>query len=1175
MPVKNPKFVHLHVHSEYSLLDGLSKISGLVKHVKENGMGAVAISDHGVMYGAIEFYKKAVEEGVKPIIGMEGYVTKEDHKLKKERGKGKNYHILLLAKNAEGYQNLIKLTSIAHLEGYYYRPRFDKETLKKYSKGLICTSACVQGETPQALLDGSYKEAKETAQWYLDVFGKDYYLELQRHEYEKYVDRAEDPEIKRNILGQIDTEKAVNEGLVKLSRDMGIPLIATNDAHYIGKEDAEAQDALVCVATGKNVSETKRLRFVDTPSFYVRSPAEMGELFPDFPEALENTIKIADKCDLEIKLGQWFFPEVELPEKTTPEKFLKDEAKEGLGKKFDKVTDELKERLNYELDIICKRGYAPYFLIFQDLASWARRRGIPINTRGSAAGSLVSYSLGITSVDPIYYGLPFERFLNPFRPSPPDIDLDVSDERREEMIEYLTKKYGNQKVAQICTFGRMLARGAVRDIARVLGYPYATGDRISKLIPQGSQGFPMSIEKALKESRELEELYTSDADAKKIIDLARHIEGNARHVSVHAAGVVISPHALTDFTPLQKEPSGEKIITQYEMHACEDVGLVKLDLLGIRNLSILENAVKLVKETTDKKVDLSQIPIDDKETFKMLSRGETLGTFQLSGSGVTRYLTELKPERIEDINAMIALYRPGPMANIPEYIARKKGEKPVTYYHPKMEKYLDKSYGILVYQEDLLFTAIELAGYNWEEVDKFRKAVGKKIPEEMAKQHIKFVDGCIKNSGMTKKEAEKIWKLFEPFQGYGFNKAHAASYGMVAYQTAYMKAKYPVEFMTALLTAESGDSDKISLGVSGCRQMGIKVLPPDINESGVHFTIVENKESLDGKAVRFGLSAIKNVGKAAIEAILGARKSGHFTSFVDFISRVDGRKVNKRVLESLIKVGALGIFGTRSSLLSSLEEVRAKAGRSSSRENQQGLFSQDEVAKSNSSAAMALNDVPEFSDDELQNLERQLMGFSLTAKPVDELISGLDLFATHKIMEILSEELVETGVSVAGVISEVRVVITRRTGAQMAFVKVTDETGAIDLVVFPKTYQGTKEIWLENTPILVSGKLDHRDEGVSLIAETVETKQSLKAKGGKPELKIEQVYIRIPETASIQNLKKLKEVLLGHPGRQRVILVFEGDEGRKVDTQIKISWDRDLARLIASVLEEETVFGVQ
>jgi DNA polymerase-3 subunit alpha len=823
-----------------------------------------------------------------------------------------------------------------------------------------------------------------------------------------------------------------------------------------------------------------------------------------------------------------------------------------------KITNKIKSRTDYEMDIIIKKGYAPYFLIFMDIVNWANERGIITNTRGSAAGSLVSYVLGITTVDPIKYYLPFERFLNPHRPSPPDIDLDVADNRREEVINYICEKYGKEKVAQICTFGRMLSRGSVRDTARVLGYEYAIGDRISKLIPPPRQGFPITIPKALKEVRELKEMYESSADAKKILDLATQIEGNARHISVHAAGIVAAPSAITNFTPVQKEPSGDKIITQYEMHACEDVGLIKLDILGIRNLSILGSAIEIVKKTQNKIIDIRSIPINDKKTYEMLSRGDTMGTFQLSGSGMTRFLKDLGPTKVEDLMAMVALYRPGPMSVIPEYISRKKDPKLVEYLDPRMKKYLKPSYGLLVYQDDLLFTALELAGYDWVETDKFRKAVGKKIPEEMAAQKEKFTKGIVKN-GQTKQFANKLWNLFEPFQAYGFNKAHAASYGMVAYQTAYMKANYPVEFMCALLSAESNDKDKVSAAVHECKRIGIEVLPPDINESKTDFTIVDHMDSLNSKAIRFGLGAIKNVGVAAISAILSERKKRQFISFADFLSRVDERKVNKKVLESLIKVGAMGGFGKRSVLISSMDEIRNKVSKPKGNKNQQGLFSQSEILKGmKESTTQLLADSDEYSDEELQLLERQLLGFSLSARPVGELIEDISHAATHKIFEISAMENLDSIVKIAAVVTEVRIIITKRSAQEMAFVRAEDDTGSLDLVVFPRIFDKTKSVWIDNTPLLIHGRVDNRDESPAIIVESIKTKKSIKDN--------DRLFIRIPKHVIASQLKDLRKLLIENPGDYNVTLLFEGSE-RKIDYNNKIKWNKNLSRKIDKILK--------
>ena len=1160
------KFVHLHVHTEYSLLDGLSKISKLISHIKRNDMNSVAITDHGTMYGVVEFYKKAIKEEIKPILGMEAYTTNINLRERPERGKFKNFHLLLLAKNKEGYQNLMKLTSIAHLEGYYYRPRFDRETLSKYSKGLVCTSACQQGEIAQALISDDYAKAKKNAEWFLDLFGKDYYLEVQRHEYKKFVNDVDSEEIKKNLNDTSEFEGKINKGVVKLSRELGIPIVATNDTHYIARQDATAQDALVCIATGKNVSDTKRLRFIDTPTFYLKSPEEMKDLFGDLPDALENTVKVAEKCEITLTLDKWFFPQFPKEEGKSYDEVLEEKAWEGVKERFKAPTDEIRQRIKYELSTIKSKGYSTYFLIVSDMARWADEHEIVTNTRGSAAGSLVSYVLGIVDINPLTYDLPFERFLTPWRPSPPDIDFDIADDRREDVINYITEKYGHDKVAQICTFGRMLAKAAVRDISRVLGYPYSTGDRIAKLIPLGSQGFPMDIDKAINMSSDLKAFYGSDADAKKVIDLAKQVEGNARHISVHAAGIVIAPSDITDFTPVQLDPEGKRKITQYDMESLdpnispkEAVGLLKFDLLGLRNLSILGAAIKIVKVTRGVDIDFHNLPLTNKKTYEMLSKGDTMGVFQLSGGGMTKYLKDLKPTRVEDLMAMVALYRPGPMSQIPEYIERKNNPGKVSYFDPRMKEYLGKSYGLLVYQDDVFMTAIKIAGYTWEEADKFRKAVAKKIPAEMEKQRQKFIEGAIVN-GMQKDRAEELFKLIEPFSGYGFNKAHAASYGMLAFRTAFMKANYPVEFMAALLTAESGDNDKVSSAVNECKRVGIKVLPPDINESDVGFKIVEDKDSLDGRAMRFGLNAIKNVGKASIEAILEARSQEKFSTFADFLSKVDSRRVNKKVLESLIKVGGLSSFGSRAALLTSMEEVRSKVTKpKGGQEGQQALFEASEASYKKTIQETKLTDVAEFSQEELQILERQLLGFSISTRPLNLVLSPFENFISHKIYEISQNQNIGDKVKIAIVVSEIRIVVTKRGGQEMAFVRVEDETGSLDLVIFPNLFKITKDLLIVNKPLLVTGKVDNREDAVSLIVDSLETKETLESKD-------QNLFVSIPKGTQASSLRNLKNLLIENPGSQKVSLVFEGKKD-KVDLAIKVAWTENLAHQIAQILD--------
>lgn len=1169
------QFVHLHVHSEYSLLDGFGTPKNMIKHAKSLGMEALALTDHGSMYGAAEFYKHAKDQEVKPLIGVEAYITNGDHRARGKENMVETNHLILIAKNEEGYRNLMKLTSIAHLEGYYYRPKVNKEVLKKYSKGVICTSGCISGEIASLILADNYKKVKETAEWFQEVFGDDYYLEIQRHEYEKYVDKATSTEIKNDMRRMAKNEKTIEDGVLKLSRELGIPLVATNDSHYIKADDADAQDVLVCVATGKLVSETKRIRYIDNPNFYIKSPDEMAALFPDLPEAIENTVKIAEKCDLEIStFGKWFFPVFPLEDKTADIQ-LKNEVNEKLSLRYKEVTEEVEERIKHELDIIIGKGYSSYFLIMSDMVEWAFSQGIITNTRGSAAGSIVSYILGITTVDPLYYNLPFERFLNPFRPSPPDIDLDVSDNRREEVLEYISQKYGKDKVAQICTFGRMLARAAVRDVARVLGYPYASGDRIAKLIPPPKQGFPVDVPKALATSPELKSLYDNDADTRKILDLAHKLEGSARHISVHAAGVVISPSDMNDFCPIQLESGGEKIITQYEFHMCEEIGLIKYDVLGIRNLATLGLAIKLVKDARGETVDIRNIPLDNKKTFEMLARGETMGVFQMGSTGMTKWLKDLKPERIEDLMAMVALYRPGPMQTIPDYIYRKEHPKEVKYLDPRMEKFLDKSYGLIVYQDDLLFCALDLAGYTWEEADKFRKAVGKKIPAEMAAQKDKFTEGIIKN-GRDAEFAETLWKLFEPFQAYGFNKAHAASYGIVAYQTAYMKANYPVEFMCAFLTDESGDAEKIAQAVAECRRMRIKVLAPDINKSQVGFTIEDVENSLEGKAIRFGLSAIKNVGTAAIETIIEARSKGPFRSFGDFYVRVDTRRVNRKVLESLIKAGALDGFGARAALLAGIDAIKDQVSRLRKTEDgQDSLFSVGRDVEEEEEEIVMVDNLPlvdDFTRDEKLALERELLGLYLSEHPLASALATLGGRVSNKIGD-LSRSSVGQNVVLAGMIAASRIVTTKNGGKQMAFATLEDETGNIEMVIFPQTFAKTRVYWDSKQPVVINGKIEYREDSLSLIVDKIRTIEEVLATAEEKAVEMRGTtpagpqMLRIPRGTSSQALLEINNLLKSNKGDSDLTILVENGFGEKrIKVPYGVSWSLHLQKQISKLL---------
>ncbi|MEK7527777.1 MAG: DNA polymerase III subunit alpha [Patescibacteria group bacterium] len=1135
-------FVHLHLHTEYSLLDGLTKIKKLAATLKDFNMKACAITDHGNLYGAIEFYKTMVKNDIKPIIGCEIYTCLGDRHNKTSQNR-KSYHLILLAKDRQGYQNLIKIVSLGYFEGFYYKPRIDWEILEKYHQGLICTSACPQGEIGSLILNNQYDQGRDSAAKFQQLFGSDYYLEIQRH-----------PGVK-------DMEK-FGEGIIKISRELGIPLVATNDSHYLKKEEAFAQDVLVMINTQTTTSTPNRMSMVDFPDFYVKNQDEMVSLYPDLPDAIKNTNKIAEMCNLEIEIGKWFFPKFKLPPKTTAEKYLKKITYKQAKEHFGQLTPAVKNRLDYELSVICPKGYSPYFLIMKDFIEWCEQNDTPTNTRGSASGSLVSFVLGITSVDPLVYQLPFERFLNKDRPSPPDIDLDVADDQRQAMLYHISEKYGQDAVAQICTFGRMMARGAVRDTARVLGYEYAIGDRISKLIPLGSQGFPMSIDKALNTTPELQMMFDTDPDAQKILSTAKQIEGCARHISVHACGLVISPTTINDFCPTQTETGGDKPITQYEFHACEDVGLIKYDILGIRNLSFLRQAVINVRKTKNIDINLRKIPLDDKKTFEMLSRGNTMGVFQLGGEGITKWLRELKPNRVEDLMAMVALYRPGPMSIIPEYIARKNDPKKISYFDPKMKKFLNKSYGLLVYQDDCLYTAIELAGYDWVTVDKFRKAIGKKIPEEMNAQKEKFIGGCVKN-GYTKEKAEEIFGFIEPFTSYGFNKAHAASYGMLAYRTAYMKANFPVEYMCALLSAEANDSEKVSAGIEECRNMSIIVSPPDINLSQKGFEMEDNPDSLEKMSIRIGLSAIKNVGDVAIDLILKERNTkGIFKNFSDFCLRVSGQKVNKKVLESLIKVGAFDIFAERNAILAGLEIIRNNCDRiTSKRSNGQfGLFDGGEE-KGEQTMVDKFPIVSPMTEKDRLDQEKQLLGIYVTENPISKILLPFLQASLPKISEIINREDNLT-VKFVGVVTRFKTIRTKKDNSSMAFITISDGTGEVEGVVFPKAYQNHQELLKENQAVYVEGKTNSRNDTKSILIDLLAEKLP-------DTVKKFDFVIEVPEGSSQSQLMELNHLLKDNPNGHRGLIVLPN--GKQIPLSYGVKYSPSLQKQIDSILNTQNI----
>ncbi|KKR39289.1 MAG: polymerase III, alpha subunit protein [Parcubacteria group bacterium GW2011_GWF2_40_10] len=1050
------KFVHLHVHSHYSLLDGLAKIDDLIKKAVELKMTALALTDHGNMHGSIEFYKKCKKANIKPIIGTECYIAFEGMRDKRPGIDNKRYHLVLLARNEIGYKNLKQIVTAANLEGYYYKPRVDKAYLRAHSEGLIALSACMAGEVSRKVEKKDFAEAERIAKEYEEIFGKgNFFIEIGHHP-------------------TIDGYMEIQKGLARVARNAGIPLVATQDVHYANVEDREAQDILVAIQTNAQLADTNRMTMKNENNS-MRSMEEMVELFKDTPDAIENTVKIAECCNLELELGKWVFPKLELKDNRKPEEYLQELAYAAYKEKFSArdADGEIKKRVDYELEVIIGKGYAPYFLIVSDLINFAREKGIVTTTRGSAAGSLVSYLIGITTVDPIEYMLPFERFLNPHRPSPPDIDMDFADDRREEVLEYAKGKYGRDKVAQIGTFGTMMARGSVRDVTRALGKPYDLGDRIAKLIPMGSQGFPMTIAQAIEIEPELKKMYKGEPEVKQIIDLAKKIEGCARHISVHAAGVVISPTELTDFVPLQFEPKGEKIITQFNMH--------DVDFLGIKNLAILGNSIKIVKKIHGIDIDIQNIPLDDRKTFELLSRGDTTGVFQMGGSGMTRYLKELAPSRITDLMAMIALFRPGPMDNIPSYIKRKHGQEAITYLDPRLEKILEKTYGVVTYQDDVLFIAIELAGYDWGSVDKFRKAIGKKIPEEMAKQEKIFIEGCQTHGGITKQKAEALWSLFDPFKGYGFNKAHAASYGMVAYQTAYMKANFPAEYMTAVLTADSGDTEKIAVSIVECKKMGIPVLPPNVNESFEDFTVIKGeKEKNSPDQIRFGLCTIKNLGAEISRVIIEERKaSGQFKSFADFLDRIKHKNLNKKSLEALIKAGAMDEFGERGQLLGNTEDALLYSKDTAKlNQNQGSLFSL--MQNATSVPGLKLKETPPASQHEKLLWEKELLGLYISGHPLDRFKEKFEKIKT----KIGEARKMPNGLPVVtiGMIEEAKKIFTKK-GDPMLFMKLSDYSDSIENVIFPKILDKYGEIIREGNCVAVKGRVSLRNGDSSIIVE--------------------------------------------------------------------------------------------
>ena len=1045
-------FTHLHVHSEFSLLDGLGRITDLVDSAAAQGFDSLAITDHGALYGAVAFYQAAKAKGIKPIIGVETYVARRSMTEKEGKADAQPFHLILLAKDLVGYRNLCRLVTDAHVDGYYYKPRIDREHLAKYSEGLVGLSACLGGEIPRALEIEDWDSARKLASEYQDILGKgNFFLELQDH-------------------GMAE-QRALNEKLLRLAPEAGIPLVVTNDLHYVHEQQADAQDVLLCVGTGNNIDTPGRMKF-EGRDFWLKPAARMAALFPDQREAILNTRRIAEMTDLELPLGQLRIPHFPVPDGHTVETWLRQECQEGLAARYGTITPEVQQRLDYELGVILSMGYAGYFLIVADFVRFARSQRIQTTCRGSAPGSIVTYTLGITPVDPIAYGLPFERFLNPDRVTMPDIDVDFEDERRDEVIAYVTRKYGPDHVAQIITFGTMLARAAIRDVGRVLGHSYGEVDRIAKAVPNQ---LGIKLDEAIETSPELKAMVEGDPAVKRITDFARQLEGVARNASTHAAGVVISREPLTELMPLQKATNSDALMSQYEMHGIEALGLLKFDFLGLSNLTILRHAVDLVRQERAIEIDLDHIPLDDGTTFELLASGETTGVFQLESAGMRRYIKELKPTSVYDIAAMVALFRPGPMDNIPAYIRRKHGQEKVSYLHPLLEPYLEKTYGIFVYQEDIMAAAIALGGFTGPEADTLGYAIRKKKSAVLRAQKEKFVNQAAER-GVEPHTIDAVFKAFEPFERYGFNKAHALCYGLIAYQTAYLKANYTVEYMTAVLTAFRSNEEKVAAAIAECRRMGIEIKLPDVHHSDVQFTV-------EGPAIRFGLLAVKNVGQSAIESIVAARKNGGpFKSLTDLCSRIDLRLVNRKVLEALAKVGGLNALGHPAAVLLGLDDA-INAGQSASRDRisgQTSLF--DLVADDTTALERPLPFATEVPVRERLRWEKELLGLYLSEHPMGEVAEQVGAFVTAYSSDLKDESLDGQRVVVGGIVTGFRRVITK-SGSTMGVVTLEDLQGSIEVVVFPKMYETTAATWTEGAILLVAGRIDHRGDDVSLLAD--------------------------------------------------------------------------------------------
>ncbi|MBW3538280.1 DNA polymerase III subunit alpha [Candidatus Parcubacteria bacterium] len=1183
------EFVHLHNHSHYSLLDGLQKVPQMLDRIKELGMGAVALTDHGTLSGAIEFYKEANKRGLKPIIGVEIYMAPRGHTDKTAKTDANPYHLILLAENNQGYQNLMRLVSIAHLDGFYYKPRIDRELLQRYHEGLIVLSACASGEVGNYIRNGQIDQAEEVVRWYLELFGPErYYLELQDHQ------------------DQWPVQKTINDGLFELSRRTGAQMVLTADSHYCRPADKEAHEILLCVQTGKTVTDTGRMTM--EMDLFVSDPQEVARRWRHRPEALSNSAKIAARCEVKLELGKILIPRFEVPSGASEREYLHELTWQGLMWRYGQIPKEdvslmneakarasldktIIERAEFELGVIGKMGYDGYFLIVADFINWGKNRGIIFGPgRGSAAGSIVSYALNVTDLDPMKYELLFERFLNPDRISMPDIDIDIQDSRREEVIAYVTEKYGQDRVAQIITFGTMAARNAVRDTGRVLGMTYGEVDVVAKMIPPPVQGRHIPLAQSVKDDPDLRREYQTNSRTKRLIDQAIKLEGTIRSNGVHAAGVVIAPDEIVNYTPLQRAQKGG-ISTQYSMNPIEELGLLKMDFLGLSNLTIIKNALRIIAKVYQHQIDITTIPLDDVKTFELFSRGDTTGVFQLESAGMKRYIRDLRPNRLDDIIAMVALYRPGPMQWIDDFIDRKHGRKQITYFHLAMKNALESTYGVLVYQEQVMQIAKEMSGFSGGQADTLRKAIGKKQAATMAKMKQEFIEGAIRVSGAERSMVEQFWTSLEDFAAYCFNKSHAACYALIAYQTAYLKAHYPAAFMAALMTSDHDNTDRIAIEVAECQRMGIPVLAPDVNESYLEFGVVPDKAH-----IRFGLSAVKNVGGGAIEAILAAREEGgRFTSVEDFAKRVSAAEVNKKVWESLVKCGAMDSFCERGTLLANLDMVTAYA----SKAQKHALSGQIDIfgtmGSDESLPGLYLEEPAEQlgMPDKLA-WEKELLGLYLSRHPLDE----YDSYLSDKLTQIseITPEAEGRSVKVGGIVTTVRRITTKKNAA-MAFVGLEDKTGTLELVVFPKAYEKSPQLWQPDQVIRVSGKVSTKDregratsdikimvDDAAIIdyeaarryqqeADQRGDRESLA--GGAPPAKVSlprprpsagHLVITLGDLSDTALLMQLKEVLCRHAGESEAFIVVSGEQTKKIRLPFTVKLSPELVERLSQLV---------